>query len=139
VIHIGGGKFNASDTELFISQVLPSAGDSWVQIAHAGGGLPLHHGYHADVLRVFANHMARHDPLTRHVLFDLSIVPAPREPRDDVSALMQEIRRIGISRFLFGSDFNVGTPQAEIKNLGRLGLTQEEWQTLKDNCAPWVC
>lgn len=37
VIHVGGGKFNAADAELFIRDVLPSAGSSWVQIAHAGG------------------------------------------------------------------------------------------------------
>ena len=46
VIHIGGGKFDASDAELFIRDVLPSAGNSWVQIAHAGGGLPLRDGNH---------------------------------------------------------------------------------------------
>ncbi len=39
VIHLGGGKFNAADAEVFIRDVLPSAGSSWIQIAHAGGGL----------------------------------------------------------------------------------------------------
>ena len=79
VIHIGGGKVDASDAELFIRDVLPSAGESWVQIAHAGGGLPLHDGNHVGVLRTFADHIVRDDPATRHVLFDLSFVPAPGE------------------------------------------------------------
>ncbi len=139
VIHIGGGKVDASDAELFIRDVLPSAGESWVQIAHAGGGLPLHDGNHVGVLRTFADHIVRNDPATRHVLFDLSYVPAPGEGREDAAALTQQIRRIGIQRFLFGSDFNVLTLDEETKNLGRLGLTKEEWETLRQNCAPWAC
>jgi predicted TIM-barrel fold metal-dependent hydrolase len=139
VIHIGGGKVDASDAELFIRDVLPSAGDSWVQIAHAGGGLPLHDGNHVGVLRTFADHIVRDDPATRHVLFDLSFVPAPGESREDAAALTQQIRRIGMRRFLFASDFNVLTLDEEIKNLERLGLTKEEWQTLRENCAPWAC
>ena len=139
VIHIGGGKVDASDAELFIRDVLPSAGESWVQIAHGGGGLPLHDGNHVGVLRTFADHIVRDDPATRHVLFDLSFVPAPGESREDAAALTQQIRRIGIQRFLFASDFNVITLDEEIKYLGRLGLTKEEWQTLRQNCAPWAC
>jgi len=97
VIHLGGGKVDASDAELFIREVLPSAGESWVQIAHAGGGLPLHDGNHVDVLRTFADHIVRNDPATRHVLFDLSFVPAPGESREDAAALTLQIRRIGIN------------------------------------------
>jgi predicted TIM-barrel fold metal-dependent hydrolase len=139
VVHLGGGKVDATDAELFIHDVLPSAGNSWVQIAHAGGGLPLRDGDHIAVLRAFADHIAKDDPATRHVLFDLSYVPAPGEGPGTVRALAEQIRRIGIKRFVFGSDFNVLTPEEEIKNLRRLGLTKEEWQTLKENCAPWAC
>ncbi len=139
VIHIGGGAFNASDAELFIRDVLPSAGDSWVQIAHAGGGLPRHDGNNLGVLRAFANHIAKADPVTRHVLFDLSYVPAPHETAQSASEFTREIRRIGMQRFLFGSDFNVLTPKQEIEDLRKLGLTEQEWQTLQQNCAPWAC
>ena len=139
VIHLGGGDFDAPDTELFISKVLPSAGDSWVQIAHAGGGLPRHDGNNLRVLRTFANHIVQNDPSTRRVYFDLSYVPGPKEPSADVSELAKQIRRIGIRRFLFGSDFNVLTPAEEITNLGNLGLTPEEWRILSQNCAPWAC
>lgn len=139
VIHIGGGKFNASDAELFIRDVLPSAGESWVQIAHAGGGWPLQDGNLVGVLRTFADHITKDDPVTRHALFDLSYVPAPGETAEDVSALTQQIRRIGIKRFLFGSDYNVQTLAAEIKKLSKLKLTNEELQVLRENCAPWAC
>lgn len=139
VIHIGGGKFNASDAELFIRDVLPSAGESWIQIAHAGGGLPLSGENHANVLRVFADHISRGDPVTKRVLFDLSYVPAPGESAATRDALVREMRRIGIQRFLFGSDFNVLSPRDEVTTLGKLGLTNEEWEILRKNCAPWVC
>jgi predicted TIM-barrel fold metal-dependent hydrolase len=139
VIHIGGGRFDASDAELLIRDVLPSAGESWIQIAHAGGGLPLSGENHASVLRVFADHISSGDAVTKRVLFDLSYVPAPGESPETRGALMREIRRIGIRRFLFGSDFNVLTPKDEITGLRKLGLTNEEWEILKKNCAPWAC
>lgn len=139
VIHVGGGKFNGSDAELFIHDVLPSAGSSRVQIAHAGGGLPRQDGNNLAVLRTFADHIVKDDPLTRHVLFDVSYVPAPDETPTDATAVLQQMRRIGIKRFLFGSDFNVLTPLAEIKDLGKFGLTEKELRTLRENCAPWVC
>lgn len=139
VIHVGGGKFSGSDAELFIRDVLPSAVPSWVQIAHAGGGLPRQDGNNLAVLRAFADHIVNDDPLTQHVLFDVSYVPAPDETATDATALLQQMRRIGMKRFLFGSDFNVLTPLAEIKDLDKLGLTQDELQTLRNNCAPWAC
>ena len=139
VIHVGGGKFNAADAELFIRDILPSAGSSWVQIAHAGSGLPLLDGNNTAVLRAFADHIVRADPLTRHVLFDLSYLPFPDETAQATAALREQIRRIDIKRFLFGSDFNVRIPLEEIKDIDKLGLTREELQTLRRNCAPWAC
>jgi predicted TIM-barrel fold metal-dependent hydrolase len=139
VIHVGGGKFDAADAELFIRDVLPSAGPSWVQIAHAGAGFPPHGGNNLAVLRTFADHIVRDDPATRRVLFDISYLPAPDEPRQATVSLVEQMRRIGIKRFVFGSDFNVLTPLQEIKNIDKLGLTGEELGILKQNCAPWVC
>jgi predicted TIM-barrel fold metal-dependent hydrolase len=138
VIHTGRADFNASDAELFIRDVLPSAGHSWVQIAHAGG-FPRQDGNNAAVLRTFGDHIVRDDPATRHVFFDLACVPVPGETRMSVEEIARQVRRIGIRRFLFGSDFNVLTPAGEVKNLRKLGLTDQEWQTLQENCAPWAC
>lgn len=139
VIHIGGGSFNATQAELFIRDVLPHAGHSWIQIAHAGGGLPREGQNNLDVLRVFADHITRNDRATRHLLFDLSYVPDPDEGQASISAVLHEVRRIGIERFVFGSDFNVLTPEQEIRNLNKLGLSPEEWKTLQGHCAPWAC
>jgi predicted TIM-barrel fold metal-dependent hydrolase len=139
VIHVGGGRFNGEDTELFIRDVLPSAGSSWVQIAHAGGGLPRQDGNNLAVLRVFADHIVQSDPATQRVLFDISYVPDPDETPEAATALLEQMRRIGMKRFLFGSDFNVLTPLQEIEDIGKLALTKEELRALQQNCAPWVC
>src|SRR5499427_3097685 len=139
VIHVGGGNFNAADAELFIGEILPSAGSSWVQIAHAGGGMPRRDGNNVAVLRTFANHIVRRDPLTRRVLFDLSYVPAPDETPDTTAALLEQMRRIGMKRFLFGSDFNVLTPLQQMRGIDKLALTRSELETLRQNCAPWAC
>jgi predicted TIM-barrel fold metal-dependent hydrolase len=139
VIHVGGGKFNGADAELFIRDVLPSAGESWVQIAHAGGGLPSYDGNNLAVLRTFADHIVQKDPATRRVLFDLSYVPAPDATPKAAGDVLEQMRRIGMQRFLFGSDFNVLTPRQQIKDMDKLGLTEKELQTLRENCAPWAC
>jgi uncharacterized protein len=137
VVHLGGEDFDDSDAEIFIRTVLPSAGSSWVQIAHAGGGYPP--DKHVRVLRTFADHIAQDDPVTRRVLFDLAYVPAPEEDAAAVTSLMREVRRIGMERFLFGSDFNVLTPSQQITYLARLGLSTDEESSLRRNCAPWAC
>jgi predicted TIM-barrel fold metal-dependent hydrolase len=139
VIHLGGGKFNGADAELFIRDVLPSAGTSWIQIAHAGGGLPRHDGNNLAVLRAFADHIVQKDPATRRLLFDLSYVPAPDDSRHAATAVVEQMRRIGMDRFLFGSDFNVLTPREQIRDMDKFGLTKKELQTLRENCAPWAC
>jgi predicted TIM-barrel fold metal-dependent hydrolase len=139
VIHVGGDKFNAADAELFIRDVLPSAGSSWVQIAHAGGGLPAIKENNLAVLRAFGDHIVRNDSVTRNVLFDLSYVPMPDATPQTRAAVTEQMRRIGMNRFFFGSDFNEMTPQQEINNLRRLHLTEEEWRVLQGNCAPWAC
>jgi uncharacterized protein len=139
VIHLGGGRFDAADAEVFIRDVLPSAGASWVQIAHAGGGWPRQGRNHLGVLTAFADHIARKDPVTERVLFDLSYVPEPKDTAQVAAPYAALMRRIGMKRFVFGSDFNVLTPRQEVNDLRKLGLTNEEWQTLRENCAPWAC
>lgn len=139
IIHIGGGEFDGEDAESFIQKVLPSAGTSWVQIAHAGGGLPLHEDSQVQILRTFARHFENDDPLTQRVLFDVSYVPATEAGPELVAGLVSEMRRIGMNRMLFGSDFNILMPAAQIEAFERLDLTEEELQILRESCAPWVC
>ena len=91
-----------------------------MQIAHAGGGLPRQDGNNLSVLRTFADHIGRDDPATRRVLFDVSYVPAPDETPQAAAALAGQMRRIGMKRVVFASDFNILTPQQEIESLRTL-------------------
>jgi predicted TIM-barrel fold metal-dependent hydrolase len=149
VIHFGNGTSDEVDAELFIREVLPAAGQSWVQIAHLGGGAPIEgeertgpNAIHPNlrVLESFANHVSRGDPSTRHLLFDLSYAPLPNNDKPaQIAFVVRQMRRIGISRFVFGSDYNVLTPVKEIARLKMLKLTQKELAVVQKNCAPWAC
>ncbi len=139
VIHIGGGGFGPGEAALFIDSVLPRAGTSWVQIAHAAGGLPVVGDAHARILALFGDHIQRHDPATERLLFDLSYVPGPGEDAAAARQLLTEIRRIGIDRFLFASDFSVQTPLESVARLRTLGLSEAEWARVAAACAPWAC
>lgn len=139
VIHVGGGPFGAAEAELFVRDVLPRAGDLPVQLAHGAGGLPLLGDNHVAVLRVFAKHILGGTPAAQRLLFDLSFVPAPGEDATTVTRLMREIRRIGLERFLFASDFDVQTPGDAVRALDRLGLSPEERAVIARSCAPWAC
>jgi hypothetical protein len=139
-LHFSTGKgFGAIDTEIFIHDILPRARDSWVQLSHAsgfGGSDELLF----DVLPVFADHMARQDPLTRHVVFDLASVVTPETTPEQAAHLVVLMRKIGLSRFQVGSDFNGHTPkETDELERAKLPLSQEEWHTVARNCVPWVC
>jgi predicted TIM-barrel fold metal-dependent hydrolase len=90
------------------------------------------------VLPTFADHIVRDDTATRRVL-SISRTFQRQTRNGDSAALLEQIRRIGMKRSLFGSDFNVLTPLQEIKDIDKLGLTKPELRTLQQNCAPWAC
>jgi predicted TIM-barrel fold metal-dependent hydrolase len=140
VIHLRSSmNFGPEDTEIFIRDILPRARDSIVQIAHASGWSGTDRVMFED-LETFAAHIAQNDPLTRHVLFDLSGVVTAATTEEEAATLSALMRRIGLSRFLMGSDFDYSTPRAT-DDLARSKLTfsQKEWREVARNCAPWAC
>jgi len=139
-IHLSTGKdFGATETEIFIREILPRAGESWVQLAHASGfgnAVELMFSH----LQVFAAHIADHDPLTRHVIFDLASVITPTTSAQDAARLVALMRKIGLSRFVVGSDYDGTTPKTTDElDRQRLPLSAQEWRTVVRNCVPWVC
>ena len=139
VIHVKGIGFTPQDAETFIRDVMPAAGDQWVQIAHVGGW----GGYDAvtaEVLKTWATHFTNHDPAVRHVLFDLAYVVRPSTTLEEASGLAAQMRAIGLDRFVLGSDFDSETPLATDGLLRtKLPLTNAEWRRVASNCAPWAC
>ena len=134
-----GEKFGAEETEIFIRDILAPAGSPWVQLSHASG-----FGGSDDrmfkPLRVFAAHIARHDPATRHVVFDLASVVSSKTTAQQAADLVDLMRKIGLSRFVVGSDYDGGTPkETDELDRARLPLSQAEWRTVVQSCASWVC
>ena len=140
VIHLRSAKvFGADEAEIFIRDILPHAGDSWVQIAHAAGWYGTDQIMFAD-LEAFAAHIARDDPATRHVLFDLAAVVTPETTSEEATALAALMRKIGLSRFVMGSDYDSFMPKATDElTRQKLPLSNDEWHTVARNCAPWAC
>jgi predicted TIM-barrel fold metal-dependent hydrolase len=140
LIHLRTGPdFGAAQTEIFVRDVLPAAGGSTVQIAHAGGWSGTDQATLA-ILAAFAAHIARDDPATRHVLFDLSAVVTPATTQQQAGRLVELMRAVGLTRFVMGSDWDFATPRATLELMvAKLPLSAPEWQTLARNCAPWAC
>ena len=139
-IHLSTGRdFGAVDTEIFIRDILARSGNSWVQFAHASGFGGIDPSLFAE-LDVFAAHIARHDPATRHAIFDLASVVMPQTTPQEAAALVEHMRKIGLSRFVVGTDYDAHTPK-DTDELDRktLPLSQQEWETIVRNCVPWVC
>jgi predicted TIM-barrel fold metal-dependent hydrolase len=140
VIHLAtSADFSTAEAESFIRDILPHAGNAWVQVAHSAtfGG---EDKVNLNGLRAFADHIARDDPATRHVMFDMSEAFTTKSTAQDVAAYVAVMRKIGLSRFLTGSDYNAHTPKF-VDEMDRhlLPLSQSEWQAIARNCAPWVC
>lgn len=132
--------YGAPDVQRFIQQVLPSAGDSPVQIAHAAGWGGIDPATLA-ALGAFADAMAQNPRRFRHVWFDLSGVWTEKTSAADKQALVVLIRRIGPRHFLAGSDWPYNRDNlADYYNrvYPELPLTLTEWAIIRKNVAPYA-
>ncbi|WP_446742405.1 amidohydrolase family protein [Silvibacterium acidisoli] len=132
--------YGAADVQRFINEVLPAAGDTPVQIAHAAGW-----GDDIDVqtlsaLGAFADAITAHPEKFRHVWFDLSGVWTDKSKPADKDALIALIRRIGPEHFLPASDWPYnGDDLVDYYSrvYPELGLTPKEWAIIRGNVAPY--
>lgn len=144
IIHVKSAlKYAPSDTTHLIEQVLPHAGNQPIQIAHAGGGGGLDEPT-VSALSLYADAIERKAPGAETLLFDLAVVLV-RDVSDPVSAdllhrLADLIRRIGLSRFLVGSDWPSLCPPREHNRLmlSQIPLSPEEWRLILANRAPYL-
>lgn len=147
VVHLrGGGPFTKADVDIFIDKVLAKAGDLPVQIAHGGGYAGVDPAT-TDSLEAFGAAIARKAPGTRNLVFDLSGVVMPEPAATalggtdaQLARFVADMRRIGLDRFVIGSDWPAIGPMAPYFELIRrkLALTDAEWATLCNNTAPYL-
>jgi predicted TIM-barrel fold metal-dependent hydrolase len=144
VVHVrSGDAFPLSETAQFIERILPHAGRTPVQIAHAGGGGGIDDETLA-ALSLYALALERGAPGTERLVIDLSVVLV-RDITDAASAelvkrLVALVRRIGPQRFVMGSDWPTicsprdhNTMQAQ-----QMTLTEAEWRVILANRASYL-
>jgi predicted TIM-barrel fold metal-dependent hydrolase len=142
VIHMRTQKpdYGAPDVQRFIRDVLPAAGNTPVQIAHAGGWGGIDKAT-LSALATFADAIEAHPERFQHVWFDLSGVWNDKSSDADKQALVALIRRIGPRYFLPGSDWPYnGDDLADYYDrvYPELPLTKPEWSIIRSNVAQYA-
>ncbi|MET0210803.1 MAG: amidohydrolase family protein [Burkholderiaceae bacterium] len=134
--------YGAAQVRRFLDEVMPSAADVPVQVAHFAGSGP---GFEDAAARAargeFAAAVERGEASTKRLWFDVaSIVDAGIAP-ETAEAVVGFIRRVGPARVLFGSDAAVGAnlrPAEAWAAFRRLPLTRAELATIANNLAPYL-
>ena len=132
-------KMGREEALLFLNELLPAAPDIPVQIAHMGGAGGVEPAIFNDVLGVFVEAIAKGDPRTKNLWFDVTSVAANLTP-ETTERIVQRIRQLGVQRLLFGSDAAVpnNLPALTWAAFRKLPLTDAEFRTIESNVAPYV-
>jgi predicted TIM-barrel fold metal-dependent hydrolase len=123
-------------------ELLSFAPDIPVQVAHVASSGPGYLDPAAQaVAEVLAEAIAKKDPRTRKLWFDVASNAHPRNPAATSEILVRMIRKIGIERILYGSDAAVGStlpPRESWEAFRQLKLTEKEIKTIAGNVAPYL-
>ena len=136
--------YGAEQARAFLEQLLPLVPDVPVQIAHLAASGPGYDDPPAhSVLEVLAEAVAKNDPRTRKLWFDVTTVAVPGNSAETSALLVKRIRQIGVKRILYGSDAAVGSnpnllPREAWEAFCRLQLTNKEIKTIAGNVAPYL-
>jgi uncharacterized protein len=135
--------YGRNEARMFLDEILPAAPDVPIQIAHLAGGGGYDDPAADEALDVFAEAIARHDPRTKHLYFDISGAAGfdLNMPPAKAKQAAARIRRLGLDRILFGSDTATGgnlDPRQAWIALHQLPLTDAEFQKIANNVAPYM-
>src|SRR5215813_121840 len=133
-------NYGRDQARVFLNQLLPSAPNVPVQIAHLAGA-----GDYDDLtdaaLNVFVEAIAAHDVRVKNLWFDVTSVVRPNITADKAQLVAKRIRQIGIGRVLYGSDAAAGgnpAPREGWAAFRQLPLTDKEFKTIAANVAPYM-
>jgi predicted TIM-barrel fold metal-dependent hydrolase len=134
--------YGRDEALIFLNELVPAAPDVIIQIAHlAGGGAP---GDTAadQALDVFIDAIAKDDPRTTNLYFDVTGVwPNEKSTPREAAAMATRIRQVGVRRILYGSDAATGgnlTPFEGWTAFRKLPLTEAEFRTIAGNIPPYL-
>jgi len=132
--------YGREDVEVMLREVLSQAPDVPIQIAHfAGWG-----GYDDatdQAAEAFADAVARNDPATRNLYFDIAGIVFPGTAVERRQRIAQLIRRLGVERVVFGSDVanpNGSPARGWDQVLKLIPLTKREFATIASNVTPYL-
>jgi uncharacterized protein len=134
--------YGPEQAHAFLEQLLPLVPDIPIQIAHLAASGPGYDDPQADsVLAVLADAIAKNDPRTRKLWFDVTTVAIPRNSAEVSALLVKRIRQLGVNRVLYGSDAATGSnlrPREAWEAFCRLELSKKEKETIASNVAPYL-
>jgi uncharacterized protein len=132
--------YGRDEAAIFLNELLPAAPDIPVQIAHlagAGGyGDPL-----ADqALSVFVDAIAKGDPRTKQLWFDVTTNAVPNAPAEQLQQIARRVRQLGVGRVLYGSDAasSSNRPADGWAAFLKVPLTAAEFETIARNVPPYM-
>ena len=133
--------YGAAQARAFLNDVLPSAPDVPVQIAHLAGAGSYDKTLVDQAIGVFVDAIAAGDRRMTRVLFDVSGVAGLGPWKESVDLIATRIRQLGVERVLYGSDGAGGgnpTPREAWTSFLQLPLSPDEFRTIANNVAPYM-
>jgi predicted TIM-barrel fold metal-dependent hydrolase len=132
--------YGAKQATVFLKELIPSAPDVTIQIAHLAGAGGYDDPLVDDALSVFVDAVARKDQAMARVYFDVSGV-ALGKWTEKATLIARRIRELGVERILYGSDGAAGgnlAPREAWATFRQLPLTEAEFKTIATNVAPYM-
>ena len=132
--------YGKREAQIFLTQVLPAAPHSVVQVAHLAGSGGYDDPATDETLSVFLQAIARHDLRVSHLYFDISGVAGLGDWKNKKQLIARRIREAGVHRILFGSDgsWTGFTPLRAIAAFRDLPLTPAEFHVIDTNTPPYM-
>ena len=133
--------YGAKEAQIFLSQVLPAAAGTYVQIAHFAGSGGYDDPGTDEALCVFIRAIQKHDPRMKMVYFDITNVAGLGNWELKKDLIAKRTREIGVDRVLFGSDGYFGggfTPTRASADFHSLPLSEGEFRTIETNITPYM-
>lgn len=132
--------YGAHVAQVFLDEVLPSALDVPVQIAHLTGAGGYDDLSVDEAIEVFIDAIVNQDPRMAQVCFDVSGVAGLGQWAKKKDLIARRIRQVGVERVLFGSDGAVGEsePRRAWASFCQLPLEPEEIRIIGNNVASYL-
>jgi predicted TIM-barrel fold metal-dependent hydrolase len=102
-----GTNYGAKDSHIFLDEIVATAPEIEIVIAHFGASGPGYPPQNDEVMAVLGAAAERKAPRMRTLYFDISSNVTDETTPADAALIVQRIRQLGPERVLYGSDLSV--------------------------------